>query len=87
MHEDKKANINTNSRCTLQIQNIVTYVQVFPVNVTNGSDQVKINALLIVGLDLILITSELANLKSISQKLEISAVPGTLNDLKLYVLE
>ena len=66
LHEDKKANINSCN--TLQIQNAVTYLQVLPVIVTNGSNQVKTKALLDTGSDTTLITAELAkqlNLKGI----------------------
>ena len=62
---------------TLQIQNAVTYLQVFPFIVTNGSNQVKTSALPDIGSDTTLIISDLAkqvNLKGISQKMEISNV-------------
>ena len=60
LHENKKANINSSSRNTLQIQNVVTYLQVLPVIVTNRSDQVKTSALLDTGSDSTLTTSKLA---------------------------
>ena len=62
---------------TLQIQNAVTYLQVFPFIVTNGSNQVKTNALPDIGSDTTLIIADLAkqvNLKGIIQKMEISNV-------------
>ena len=62
---------------TLQIQNAVTYLQVSPFIVTNGSNQVKTNALPDIGSDTTLIIADLAkqvNLKGISQKMEISNV-------------
>ena len=77
LYEDKKANINTSSHNTSQIQNVVTYLRVLPVIVTSSSNQVKTNALLDTGSDSTLITSKLAkqlNLKGINQKLEISNV-------------
>lgn len=80
MHEEKKANIKISSCKTLHIQNTVTYIQVLPFIVTNGSNKVKTNALLDPGSDSMFITSELAkqlNLKDISQKLEISNVMST----------
>ena len=49
LHENKKTNINTSIRGTLQIQNAVTYLQLLPYIVTNGSNQVKTNALLDTG--------------------------------------
>lgn len=80
LHEEKKANIKISSCKTLHIQNTVTYIQVLPFIVTNGSNKVKTNALLDAGSDSMFITSELAkqlNLKDISQKLEISNVMPT----------
>ena len=75
LHEEKKAKISTSSHNTLQMQNAVTYLKVLLVVATNGLNQVKTNALLDTGSNSTLITSELTkqlNLKSISQKLEIS---------------
>ena len=41
LHEEKKANINTNSRNTSQTQNVVTYLQVLPFVVTIGQIKLK----------------------------------------------
>ena len=72
LHEGKKSNRTTSSGNKLQIKNVVTYLHVLPVTVTNGSNQVKNNTMLDSGSDSTLITSELAkqlNLKSICQTL------------------